>query len=134
MLGAGMTGSGGVASLLHVRQGEFKELEFKKKALKFSAEDGPEHVYFIYKSAKECTEVKATSAKEAIEKSGIAHPHRIIRADMVKQTILTESAFLAPESVPPAQATPAAQTVEEKVATPQDSAKNAPAGGPTPPA
>jgi hypothetical protein len=111
-----MTANGGVGSPLHVQAGEFKEIEFKRKALKFSAEaTEEEHTYYIYKSAKEVEQVKAVSAKEALQKIGLKTAFRVVRADMVRKSVVEKGALI--EETPPGAA-------EEKVENPQASAKN----------
>lgn len=71
---------------------EFNEIEFRRREpvapLNPEAAEKP---YRIYKSRTEFVEIVATSAKEAMEKTGVKHPKRIVRMDLERAAVLPPS-------------------------------------------
>jgi hypothetical protein len=114
----------------------FEELDMPRKNVHGVTEQG----YRVYRNVVEYMVVEATSALEALEKSGIAKPHKITRHDPLADNVLSlkiakkllginvihpENAPAAAAIVPPELAAAPAAPVEAQSAAPAPIAEEA---------
>lgn len=92
----------------------FKTLPIKRKSISADTRSG----YRIYSDAKNFTVVQAETAKEAIEKSGVAHPYKVARQETIAKTIYEDGLLVEPvEKVPEVPAEVAAAEIVPEEAT-----------------
>ncbi len=73
---------------------EFNDIEFRRRdPVSPNDPDAVEKPYRIYKSRTEFVEIVASSAKEAMEKTGVKNPLRIVRMDLERAAVLPPSFF-----------------------------------------
>jgi hypothetical protein len=100
---------------------EFNDIEFRRRdPVSPNDPDAVEKPYRIYKSRTDFVEIMASSAKEAMEKTGVKSPTRIVRMDLERAAVLPPSFFK--------DAQPAAveNTAESATTPPAESSSAAP--------
>lgn len=73
---------------------EFGDIEFRRRdPVSPNDPEAVEKPYRIYKSRTDFVEIVASSAKEAMEKTGVKNPTRIVRLDLERSAVLPPSFF-----------------------------------------